>query len=368
MSIERPEFEIKQERSQPPTGEAKELSQLTQEKWQEHLLLFSGVKNKVLEVNPDVYTPLKLEEGKPSPLGLFAAEALKEKPKELPEGKHALEVWREHGRTAILGRAIFKDKEGRFYRDIDLKGIGAVRDVDLGTRPGIPGIMPGYHQETKHRGLLDKESAFYDYQMSEKFLAAGIRAPRVLAIIELEELIARQKKIPVEILKKEGYIDKNFQPVVEVRGFGTRFRIYDIDIEQNPGESRLIVEDAKKLVSQELGLKKSLSDKGYLEWFAKTLGQNVGLMHKNGYYHRILGAGHNVTLDCRILDLDSAGELTTKKERVDDVSEAKRALSSLASGVGEKGTSHFTRLFRQSYDAIFSSKEQEQYFKQIKKK
>lgn len=36
------------------------------------------------------------------------------------------EVSGSHTRSGILGRVIFSDKEGRLYRDIDLKGIGYV--------------------------------------------------------------------------------------------------------------------------------------------------------------------------------------------------------------------------------------------------
>jgi hypothetical protein len=47
-----------------------------------------------------------------------------------------------------------------------------------------------------------------------------------------------------------------------------------------------------------------MSDLEYLKWFAKTLGYNIGLMHKNGFEHHYIDGGHNVTLDCRIVDLD----------------------------------------------------------------
>jgi len=86
------------------------------------LLLFSQVKNTVLEVNPNVNLPFNLEKGKSSSLGLFAEAAFREKPGRLPKGKHALEVWPGvHRRSAILGRIIFNDTEGRFIGTLILK-------------------------------------------------------------------------------------------------------------------------------------------------------------------------------------------------------------------------------------------------------
>ena len=68
------------------------------------------------------------------------------------------------------------------------------------------------------------------------------------------------------------------------------------------------------MVSQELGYKRTITDKEYFEWFAKTLGENVGIMHRNGWTHRYLSS-HNVTLDCRIVDLDSVGYDLSERER-----------------------------------------------------
>ena len=43
---------------------------------QENLVILSQVNNEVLEVNPNVFMPLRLEKGKPSPLGVFAESML----------------------------------------------------------------------------------------------------------------------------------------------------------------------------------------------------------------------------------------------------------------------------------------------------
>lgn len=227
----RPErFEIK--RPEIPTGLGGEMNK----EFHDWLLLFEKVKNKAVLVNKEVFLPLKLEEGKESHLGLFAKAALagrfderlkrtivgrfadrvgllKEKEISDKNGEKRLEGWPLHHRSALLGRAIFGDKQGRLYRDIDLKGSGFI----WGKKIRMPGEdmfpIPGY------QGFLDKVVAFNDYQDSEKLLQNDIRTSRALAIIELEEIIIKGEKISLEEARKRGIIKEGFEPVVEVRGF-----------------------------------------------------------------------------------------------------------------------------------------------------
>ncbi|MDP2947869.1 MAG: hypothetical protein Q8N88_07170 [Nanoarchaeota archaeon] len=68
------------------------------------------------------------------------------------------------------------------------------------------------------------------------------------------------------------------------------------------------------MVAQELGKDpKEFSKQEYLEWLADTVGQQVGRMHKNGWYHSYL-LTHNITLDGKITDLDSVGWLKNDTE------------------------------------------------------
>jgi len=354
-----------------PTGKAKELSEFTQENWREHLLLFSQVKNKVIEVNPDVYTPLKLEEGKSSPLGLFAEAAFQEKPpQELPEGKQVLEFWPQHRRSALLGRVLFADREGRIYRDIDLKGVGYFTsgiEIEGGKQKEITKIRkPGEKLSTGGRfGLLDADIAAFDRQMSEEFLSAGIRTHRVLAIIELEEIILNGKKLSVEEARKANIIDEELNPVVEVRAFGIKTRVDDFTFGKKTSDLPLI-EDAKKLLSQELGRKETLSNEEYAEWFTKTLGKNAGLMHKNGWGHNY-SFSHNITLDCRIVDLDSVSELTEDNQR-EDLRDIKSTVATLMYWLSlNKREEDYFNLFMKSYNAVFPQNAREHYFAKMAK-
>ncbi len=106
---------------QLPIGEAKKLGEHTIKKWKDREVLFSPVKNNVLMVNPNISSPLKLEKGKTSPIGLFA-DKTRTKPSEA--GQIGLEILPRHLRSTLLARAIFRDNQGNLYRDIDIKGAG----------------------------------------------------------------------------------------------------------------------------------------------------------------------------------------------------------------------------------------------------
>src|SRR3990167_2686820 len=168
-----------------PIGEGGKLEEFLAHDWDNYLTVFALVRNRVLAVNEDVYSPFSLIEGQASPLGVFAHYSPQYHYSRFYRGLK-LETYEGHGRTVILGRVLFCDKQGRVYRDVDLKGIGMVGGWGVGT--------PGRHREGGRTGLLDEDSAFYDWQASEKLLSAGIRTPRVLAIIGLEELVVDGKK------------------------------------------------------------------------------------------------------------------------------------------------------------------------------
>lgn len=349
-----------------PQGEARKLNQRAFEYWQDNLFLFSQVENMVIKVNQHFHAPFKLEEGKPSPLGLFVKSAFVEKPNDLPAGGYALEYHRSHKRSIILCRATFQDTDGRIYRDVDLKGIGHIDRDWYCNKPNT--TNPGKRiSDENYEGLLDRDIALYDYEMTEKFIEKGIRTCRALGIIELQEIIAKKtirgkcaenpEKLSLEEAVNERILKENFHPVVEVRAFGTKFRALDITDSGSPLDERgqLMLEDAKKLVSQELGLEKTMSDMEYLEWFANTLGHNVGLMHKSGWEHHYLPLGHNITLDCRVVDLDSVRPLETPQNRLGELVGIKsHALRHFFdSVVSYQEVSHLIRIFNHSYDTTF---------------
>ncbi len=333
-----------------PIGDGGKLERQTDRNKKERTLLFAPVKNKVIMVNPNIHAPLRLTQGEPSPLGLFA---IRENIQP-DEGEIALEVMYGHSRSALITRALFSDSEGRIYRDIDLKGAGAIYKDSPRSSPFA--VMPGAPRESGNReGLLEKEFAFHDYELSEEFLRVGIRTHRVIGIIRLWEVLLDTEKVSLRGNSKftvldEGLTDwRHFRSVIQVRAFGTKARVQE-------ASDNLLYKDAKKMVSQELGYKRTITDKEYFEWFAKTLGENVGIMHRNGWTHRYLSS-HNVTLDCRIVDLDSVGY--DLSEREEDVSQARNTIAVLIDhqGHGDVYTmgTYLAGIFNKSYqEAAFS--------------
>ena len=346
-----------------PKSAVSPVRELAKQRWEnprEFFALFDKVDNKVIFTNDDVLFPLKMKEGEPSPLGIFAEKVLSDRLKRAeqlsPEEKEKIvEVCEGHKRSALLARAIFRDKEDRLYRDIDVKGIGMIEwqwpegkglGVEISSRLGEP-------SGGGRGGLLDENLAFYDMQMSEEFYKAGIRTSRVLGIIRLNELIKDGKRISLEEARKGGIIDKEFSPVISVRAFGTKARVDElINMPSGDIEGRsLLLKDAQELVEQELG-KKFSSTEEYLEWFAKTLGKNVGLCHKNHWAHGYL-SGHNITLDCRIVDLDGVTKSRDFDDFKEDIADALVCLINVLRCSRHRYTMEvrekFEKLFRYSY-------------------
>lgn len=302
---------------QLPIGEAKKLTEHAKEKPKERLVVFSQVDNKVIEVNPKINFPFKIDEGESTPLGIFAKKpfAKKLKPEEM-----ALEFLPYHLRAALLGRVIFRDNNGKLYRDVDIKGGGFLGEGHrIPSHKGVVSQPAGFKDPRfgySVSGLLDKKSALLDYKNGEDLNKLGVRVARTIAIIELNEIIVNGEKISIGEAKRRGIIKGNFTPVLQIRAFGTRARISDLltddDLEKFsklPGfktyeqTSRYLLEDAKKIVAQELG-KKSMTDEEYLSWFTSTLGKNIALIHRQGWIHGSIDA-QNITLDGRILDFDT---------------------------------------------------------------
>ncbi|MDO8576412.1 MAG: hypothetical protein Q7R90_03795 [bacterium] len=254
-----------------------------------------ALDNTVLEVNPafNGTLPFDLREGTKGDLALFFGE-------ETGSDKE-LGVREFHWRSGDLGKIVFRDTEGRKYRDVDLKGCGYLRQTGLG-----PIHNPQWEQDTAsghygYLGLLDKDRAQNDSYVSELLTTNGIRTHRSLAIFELKELPVggreTLKRVPIPELREQGLLDEQYDPVIQMRAFGTKTRL---------GEpvTAADFDDAISLIRLEGGTSPATRLE-YLDWFIETLGKGIGRMHKLGYVHRYL-TERNVTLDCRMVDLDAA--------------------------------------------------------------
>ena len=287
---------VNEERKSLPIGSGEKIVKV-----REKLTLpVESVKNTVVWVNPAFpEAPLKLRLGRPTELGVFFTPTVQKDGKESKNLKISPE-WSE-GRSGLLGSVIFQDKNGKLYRDVDLKGVGFFRDV-FG-KYKVAELKKDKSNPLSAAGLMDYQLALRDQSYSEKLNKAGIRTHRVLAIVDLEEVVMGDgRKVSIEEIKHRGLISKKMRPVIEIRAFGTKDRI-DFLNDRRLGESA--IEDAKKIIAQEQGKDvKKISDEGYLRWFAKKLGEQIAKLRNLGLSHNYLQV-HNITLDCRIVDLDS---------------------------------------------------------------
>jgi hypothetical protein len=269
------------------------------------------IKNTTLWVN-DAFPLFRLKVGEEAPIGLFLTLKTSEVSGK-DRGKNqtiSLEVLPRHHRSAIIGRVYFKDNEGRLYRDIDIKGPGYIYMDSFGEMRVRNILRSG----DVVYGLENRKDAEKDRDWSERFLHAGIRSTRVIAIIKPHEIIDSEgNAISIDEAKKRGLIPPEYEPVLTVRAFGVKTRVNE---QTDQSKKFFFLDDARRFVAFELNKNiDEFSFKDYMEWFAKTLGKNIGLMHSNGWAHGnlyIYSTPSNVTLDCRIVDLDTVLDRTSE--------------------------------------------------------
>ncbi|MDP3793054.1 MAG: hypothetical protein Q8Q89_05000 [bacterium] len=304
------------------------------------------VANEVSWVNNKMNLPFNLKVGEQSRLGMF----LTPNPQD-GENVFNLEISTSHTRSGILGRVIFSDKEGRLYRDVDLKGTGYIKNFGywnpdktrvgpvVGSYDEVSGEYSRFSGFKGTTGIANQELVRRDVNFSEKFLKAGIRTHRVIAVLDLKEIIDKDgKKVSVDEAKERGILSKEDEPVIEVRDFGVRSRVYDVIIVEHKEIALKLLSDAKKMVAQELNTdpdKFTYDD--YFKWLVKTMATNVARMHYNKWVNGYL-TEHNITLDGRIVDLDSVEIFKEKdmekhpsKSPSKDRTTTKKALSNLLS-------------------------------------
>jgi hypothetical protein len=226
-----------------------------------------------------------------------------------PKAKGDIEVTihDSHYRSCLLGREFFQDKQGRLYRDVDLKGTGNL-DYDLeqdklvlrhlgdagGRRFRVAGPW----------GLVDQGHALTDRDFSERFSRIGARTHRVMTIIKLLELYSKDRVVSLAEALESGLIKPGEIPVITMRAYGTKQRIENIMDCANPDVGRFHIQDAKQLMAKEFNLP-PLTDNGYVKLFTQELAKSLGPIHGAGYAHCCISS-HNIALDARLVDLDDA--------------------------------------------------------------
>jgi len=287
----------------------------------EYFLPAVQVDNVVEWVNPDVELPFSLVPGSATEAALMV----------LPHGSYTkadamvLAVWG-HRRSVLVAREPFSDAGGATYRDIDSKGSGYVDWSPEKSEPGAPekglvgmGFEGGNwgNDRSNPLGLLDINAARRDQAFGEIFSEGEVRVALPLAIIRLKEIVDKDgKKISIDEARRRGILEEDFDPAIELRGFGTRHRVNNWG-NLGPAMSREGLNDAMSLVVNEIGIDpEEFTPKVYLLWFARTFGEQMRKIHEMGFAHGGLHDG-NLTLDCRLADFDTAQSLAPNGEERD---------------------------------------------------
>lgn len=263
-----------------------------------------------------------------------------------------------HNRSFVWSEHMMQDESGETLGKINIKGTGY---ISLGEWGQGHHIIPESERRTleprkleQYRdgmlGLMSLEDAQTDFDNSEKMAELGIRTSRGVAIIKLETVFYPDMGIvEVATLKEKGIIPEDFEPVVYVRTTGVDHRIRDYeDPNMIPRSNRKWLRERKgnaisgamEAVSAEYGIE-NMDLKQYLLWFSKTFGEQVGKLHMHGYVHNGLFKAPrsfvhpvDVTLDCRILDLDNVETVEILRWKLEQVGmEPEKAEGILESGI-----------------------------------
>lgn len=129
--------------------------------------------------NPAFLHLLRALENQPQP-GLFFT------PNET--GDKMLRVRLRLNRHGILSSEIFRDQQGRIYRDVDVKGIGYIHCYPMRV---LPVQDPHMENDEEERGILHHDFAQDDWLITEELTKHNIRVAGNVALIELFELVDR---------------------------------------------------------------------------------------------------------------------------------------------------------------------------------
>lgn len=288
--------------------------------WSGHCLPALLVENEVLWINPRIRTSLTLEVGEPCSYAFV----LNINPKKV-KSDTALEVWPNHGRTALLPGDYLVSDEKYTYRQVDIKGVGNITS-DWKSAFVLP--IKDNDPEECPQGIALRDYVEHDIAIAEELIEKGLRTCPTIALIKIHKIpYPHQNGETINVLEaiNRYYLRPGREPVIQARAFITKARPEDIyvDYVALPYDYILskifpLYEEAKTLVALELGIEpKDFSAKNYLEWFASTMGQQIKIIHLSGYTHNYL-IDHNFTLDCRIVDFDSATKTKARQKRHKD--------------------------------------------------
>jgi hypothetical protein len=295
--------------------------------------------NTVVDINPEFREQLGLSEGDSSSLiQIFSS-------KEEAGVLYGAEQF--HYRVGNIDRTFVTDKNGLRWEDIDVKSPGRletngrIQDVSV-QLVGWERQAASRSRQAKIWGGNDLESAHHSFEYQRILEDLGVRTYKSLFVTRLNEWFYKGKKVPVSeipvvqehtpVPHLEDALPEEFVLAAEVRACRTKTRMQAV-VDTMPTLSARrkttlrAVDRARELVAEEQGLS-TLSVEDYLDWFVFAHGRNIGRMHAGGLTHGFLHPG-NITLDCRILDLDSMQ--TFEEAYEDDARKADREFNMIIS-------------------------------------
>ncbi len=273
------------------------------------------------------------------------------------EGMCKVTLTKNATRAALVGRIDFVDsKTGTHWRYLTAKGIGALINATM--------IVTVIGEERISStgdtwGVTDLEDATTDFEMSLRFIREGIRTVIPVAIIELDHILNKNSSpLTIQEAQQIGLLRKNERPVVYLRAFATHLRMSDLYLElygykkNSSIEKRQMVDAAMRTVEREIRQfvkRDSFGINDYANWFAYTLGQVFRKIHDMNVLHHNV-SGQNITLDCRILDLDTVTEIEYPWQIEDELKDVRSTLV------------HFTRVINEVYSTNLESDELSEIF------
>ena len=297
------------------------------------------IDNEVVAVDTEFNAPFDFKPGKPSSLGVFLA------PRTSARSIYRrLEVDEDHSRSGIVGRVVFNDSNGTVYRDIEVKGVGASGFHEGRAFVDRVEINPSGDQSGRTEGILNFAEAHKEFAYSKMFAKHGVRIARSIALIRLREIVDEDgKRITIEEATGRKILKSTDDPCLLVRAFGTRSRFTEVSNLVSDAQMKLAFEklnDARMLVAQELSLQPaSFTFADYLQWLTKMAAENLARLHRLGYIHGGI-SDHNITMDGRLTDLESAIRISSVAEEKSksvnaDRIRTMRALAAFAKNLGK---------------------------------
>lgn len=304
------------------------------------------VKNTVTWINPDINSGLDgFTLGEPTDLACqIALGSSRRDPDRI--------VWARplHNRTVIVSAGANITIGGQVFKYLDAKGTGNLKVMERNIiDPNenryreymvAKNSKPDSEDREKTWGQATQSWVDIDTSMSKRLQQLGIRTIPLVAVASISEIMGpKGDKMSLVEARESGYLAQGTEPVILFRAWVTPFRLAEAcytpeqykkwddvyttkDVEKIRVIVRTAIEDIRSDTSIPLEVRDSFSDiDQYLRWLASSIGSNLGRMHQLGITHGYLRALHNITLDGRIVDLDSMEE-NSSLERIYEEADA----------------------------------------------